>query len=86
MQHIRACLPELRTRVNSLLSKNQQILTSLGGPVEKKVWLVMLIMGLIYMRVDHAQGSALLQVIISFSTAYTQTIDGTSRNIETAKV
>lgn len=46
----------------------------------------MLIMGLIYMRVDHAQGSALLQVIISFSTAYTQTIDGTSRNIETAKV
>lgn len=67
MQHIRACLPELRTRVNSLLSKNQQILTSLGGPVEKK-------------------GSALLQVIISFSTAYTQTIDGTSRNIETAKV
>lgn len=37
MQHIRACLPELRTRVNSLLSKNQQILTSLGGPVENKV-------------------------------------------------
>ena len=40
MQHIRACLPELRTRVNSLLSKNQQVLTSLGGPVENKVRVV----------------------------------------------
>ena len=37
MQHIRACLPELRTRVNSLLSKNQHVLMSLGGPVENKV-------------------------------------------------
>lgn len=36
MQHIRDCLPELKTRVNVLASQFQTLLNSFGEPVQDK--------------------------------------------------
>ncbi|KAL3982878.1 Dynamin central region family protein [Acanthocheilonema viteae] len=67
MHHIRECLPQLKMRVNVLMSQCQTLLNSYGEPVQ-----------------DY--GSTLLQIITRFATAYTTTIEGTSRNIETSEL
>ena len=37
MHHIRNCLPELKSRVNTMTSQYQHLLQSYGEPVEDKV-------------------------------------------------
>lgn len=37
MHHIRDCLPDLKTRVNVMISQFQSLLTSYGDAVEDKV-------------------------------------------------
>ena len=37
MHHIRNCLPELKSRVNTMASQYQHLLQSYGEPVEDKV-------------------------------------------------
>lgn len=41
MHHIRNCLPELKSRVNTMTSQYQHLLQSYGEPVEDKVLFVM---------------------------------------------
>ena len=36
MHHIRDCLPELKTRVNVMMSQFQQLLSSFGEPIDDK--------------------------------------------------
>ena len=38
MHHIRKCLPELKARVNVMISQYQNVLNSYGEPVTDKVW------------------------------------------------
>ena len=40
MHHIRNCLPELKSRVNTMTSQYQHLLQSYGEPVEDKVLFV----------------------------------------------
>ena len=37
MHHIRQCLPELRTRINIMMSQYQQLLNTLGQAIDDKV-------------------------------------------------
>lgn len=67
MHHIRDCLPDLKTRVNVMISQFQTLLNSYGEDVSDK-------------------SQTLLQIMTKFASAYCQTIEGTSRNIETTEL
>lgn len=67
MSHIRNCLPELKARVNIMLSQYQQILNSYGEPVVDK-------------------NSTILQLLTKFAANYCETVEGTSRNIQTTEL
>ncbi|KAK9501433.1 hypothetical protein O3M35_012156 [Rhynocoris fuscipes] len=67
MHHIRDCLPDLKTRVNVMMSQFQSLLNSYGEDIGDK-------------------SQMLLQIITKFASAYCQTIEGTSRNIETTEL
>uniref|UniRef100_A0A069DWC3 dynamin GTPase n=1 Tax=Panstrongylus megistus TaxID=65343 RepID=A0A069DWC3_9HEMI len=67
MHHIRDCLPDLKTRVNVMMSQFQSLLNSYGEEIGDK-------------------SQMLLQIITKFASAYCQTIEGTSRNIETTEL
>lgn len=67
MHHIRACLPELKLRINTMISQCQTLLNSYGEPIVDK-------------------NRTVLQVINHFANAYTSTIDGTWKNIETSEL
>ena len=45
MHHIRNCLPELKSRVNSMMSQYQHLLQSYGEPVEDKVHVLFVSIG-----------------------------------------
>ncbi|CAD5219786.1 unnamed protein product [Bursaphelenchus okinawaensis] len=67
IHHIRECLPQLKVRVNTLMSQCRSLLNSYGEPVGDK-------------------SRTLLQLINNFANAYTSTIEGTSKNIETSEL
>ncbi len=67
MNHIRNCLPDLKTRVNAMALQFQSLLNSFGDEVTDK-------------------NKTLLQILQNFADAYRNTIDGTSKNIETTEL
>ncbi|CAN7939605.1 unnamed protein product [Ixodes hexagonus] len=75
MHHIRDCLPELKTRVNVMISQFQSLLTSYGEAVQDQASL----------RPTY-WGQTLLQIITKFASSYCSTIEGTARNIETTEL
>ncbi|CAN8006837.1 unnamed protein product, partial [Ixodes pacificus] len=75
MHHIRDCLPELKTRVNVMISQFQSLLTSYGEAVQDQA-----------SRPPSFLGQTLLQIITKFASSYCSTIEGTARNIETTEL
>ncbi|XP_076636403.1 dynamin related protein 1 isoform X2 [Colletes latitarsis] len=71
MTHIRDCLPELKARVNVMVSQHQNLLSSFGDDVSDNVS-------------DKTQ--ILLQIITKFASSYCSTIEGTARNIGTTEL
>ena len=65
MHHIRDCIPQLKGKVNALMSETQSTLSALGNPMIDSA----------------DKGAVLLQMITKFSMAYTSAIEGTSRDI-----
>eukprot|EP01113_Clastostelium_recurvatum_P027373 TRINITY_DN32_c0_g1_i4.p1 TRINITY_DN32_c0_g1~~TRINITY_DN32_c0_g1_i4.p1 ORF type:complete len:859 (+),score=230.38 TRINITY_DN32_c0_g1_i4:15-2591(+) len=61
MQHIKNCLPELKSRVNKMLLDTQQELLSYGDPLYDT---------------RNSQGALLLQIITQFCACYRDAIDG----------
>lgn len=85
MHHIRDCLPELKTRVNLMISQFQSVLNSYGMVIDDKVGCF-----LVYFNDPNysfnPQGQTLLQIITKFASAYCSTIEGTANNIETTEL
>lgn len=70
MHHIRDCLPELKSRITSLMTQTQQTYNAYGEPLLDKF----------------NKGSLLLQIITKFSSSYCGAIEGTARDIQTTEL
>ena len=66
MRHIRDCLPDLKIRVNKLMSDAQQELLSYGDPLLDN---------------RNSQGALLLQILTKFAENYRNAIEGTSNDL-----
>eukprot|EP00126_Sphaerothecum_destruens_P012302 Sdes_comp21093_c0_seq1m19775 len=70
MNHIRNCLPDLKTRINSLIAQTAHTLSALGNPLLDQV----------------NKGALLLQVLTKFSTKFCQIVDGTAKELSTTEL
>ncbi|CAG8629061.1 8809_t:CDS:10, partial [Ambispora leptoticha] len=72
MNHIRERLPDMKTRINTLIGQTQQELTSYGDPVLSG-------------KGEH-RSSLILKLLNKFANDFISSIDGTSREISTKEL
>uniref|UniRef100_A0A7S1PGH5 Dynamin-type G domain-containing protein n=1 Tax=Percolomonas cosmopolitus TaxID=63605 RepID=A0A7S1PGH5_9EUKA len=68
LEHIRKCLPEIRSKISALISKAQQRLSEYGVPLEES-------------EMNH--GAMLLQLLTQFSKEFGDVIEGTNVDLTT---
>eukprot|EP01135_Chromosphaera_perkinsii_P003144 Nk52_evm33s236 gene=Nk52_evmTU33s236 len=70
MHHIRECLPELKSRISSMIAQTTHTLSAYGDPVLQTV----------------NRGALLLQVLTRFSSKYCSIIDGVAKELSTSEL